>query len=205
MTETQTTHGPRTQQALLARQQRTLAMLDSIRTATDRMIKKGAVISTAAVARESGASRTFLYEHPDARALVLEATAKAAGRRARSRQDAAAEQEAAWRDRALNAEDGLKAAQGEIRRQRTQIGQLLGQVRDLATPWSTRDVVNLTTRVAELDQQLQALTGENRSLKERLTAARENNRFADRRIAELEAELLEVTLTPPQDGGHCPG
>jgi hypothetical protein len=40
------------------------------------------------------------------------------------------EREAAWRERALNAEDALKAAHAEILTQRTRIGELLGQIRD---------------------------------------------------------------------------
>jgi hypothetical protein len=36
----------------------------------------------------------------------------------------------------------------------------------------------------------------NRTLEERLQAARSNNRFADRRIAQLEAKLTEGTALP---------
>ncbi|MGP4102892.1 hypothetical protein [Nonomuraea sp. KM90] len=42
-----------------------------------------------------------------------------------------------------------------------------------------------------LKQKVRHLTDETRTLNERLQAARSNGRFADRRIAELEAQLLE--------------
>ncbi|MCX5009487.1 hypothetical protein OG765_00475 [Streptomyces sp. NBC_00555] len=53
--------------------------------------------------------------------------------------------EAPWRERALNAEDALKAAQAEIFSQRTSIGELLGQVRDLEAEWSQEAIQRITT------------------------------------------------------------
>ena len=44
--------------------------------------------------------------------------------------------EATWRERALNAEDALKAAHAEILAQRTRIGELLGRIRDLEAEWT---------------------------------------------------------------------
>ncbi|MFJ2867469.1 hypothetical protein [Kitasatospora sp. NPDC087314] len=65
MTTTEPPPAPPIKQAPLARQERTRAMLDRIQTATERMLKAGTAISTAAVARESGASRTFRCERPN--------------------------------------------------------------------------------------------------------------------------------------------
>ncbi|WP_239340204.1 hypothetical protein [Frankia sp. CiP3] len=41
---------------------------------------------------------------------------------------------------------------------------------------------------------MRTLTADNRTLDERLTAARENLRFHDRRIADLEAQLASTQL-----------
>ncbi|MDV9194658.1 hypothetical protein [Streptomyces sp. Wh19] len=86
----------------------------------------------------------------------------------------------------------LKAAQAEILAQRRQIGELLGQVRDLSSPWQEQDVVRIMTEHTALTHKVQELNTENRSLRDRLTAALDSSRFADRRISELEAELIEV-------------
>lgn len=78
-----------------------------------------------AVARRAGVSRTFLYQNPEARKL-MDAAVTAAGDRRRhalARQDERAE--AAWRQRALNAEDALKAANAEIGTQRQRIAILM--------------------------------------------------------------------------------
>jgi septal ring factor EnvC (AmiA/AmiB activator) len=45
----------------------------------------------------------------------------------------------------------------------------------------------------QLKQQIRHLSTANRQLEEKLTAARTNNWFLDRRIADLEAQLTERT------------
>ncbi len=189
---------PRTARALEARRERTRLMLHRIGEVIATILKDRTPITVAAVARQADVSRTFLYEHAEARALIEQATAKAAGRRAEGRRAQQEATDAAWRERALNAEDGLKAAQAEILAQRRQIGELLGQVRDLRTPWAEQDIVRITTENANLKRQVQTLTAEKRSLESRLSASRDNTRFADRRIAELEAQLLEKEGIVPQ-------
>ena len=100
-------------------------------------------------------------------------------------------QEATWRERALNAEDALKAARAEIVQQRTRIGELLGQVRDLEAEWTKESIQRITTENTTLKQRVRQLTTDNRTLDERLTAARSNLRFQDRRLAGLEAQILD--------------
>ena len=99
------------------------------------------------------------------------------------------EQEATWRERALNAEDGLKAAHAEILSQRARIGELLGQVRDLESEWTKDAIAPITAENAALKQRVRQLTADNRTLDERLKAARDNLRFHDKRIADLEAQV----------------
>jgi hypothetical protein len=100
-------------------------------------------------------------------------------------------QEATWRERALNAEDALKAAAAEIVQQRARIGELMGQVRDLEAEWTQEAILRITTENTTLKQRVRQLTTDNRTLDERLKAARSNMRFQDRRLADLEAQLLD--------------
>ncbi|MEU9413494.1 hypothetical protein AB0E08_48480 [Streptomyces sp. NPDC048281] len=99
------------------------------------------------------------------------------------------EREATWRERALNAEDALKAAHAEILTQRTRIGELLGQIRDLEAEWTEEAIQRITTENTALKQRVRQLTADNRTFDERLKAARSNLLFQDRRVADLEAQL----------------
>ena len=92
--------------------------------------------------------------------------ARAEGRRVQHRQQAADEVNATWRERALNAEDGLKQAVAEIQTQRKRIGELLGQIRDLELDLPADAVQRLVTENATLKQENQTLTAENKRLTE---------------------------------------
>lgn len=102
---------------------------------------------------------------------------------------------ASWRERALNAEDALKASNAEILAQREQIGDFLGQIKDLQTQWTEEDIVRITTDNGTLKRRVRELAAENKSLIGKLAAARDNIRFADKRIAELETQILEHQRT----------
>ena len=99
-----------------------------------------------------------------------------------------------WKDRALNAEDALKAAYAEISSQRDQIGKLLGRIRDLEIDLPADAVERINAENRTLRLQNRKLTTDNQQLTERIKAARENNRFLDTRIARLEADLAESLL-----------
>ncbi|MFJ3037133.1 MULTISPECIES: hypothetical protein [Streptomyces] len=71
------------------------------------------------------------------------------------------------------------------------MGQLLGQIRHLEACWSDESVTHLVEQNAQFQQRVQQLSQDLRQVEERLQAARTNNRFQDRRIAQLEAQLLE--------------
>ncbi len=171
----------RTAAAIEARRRATGQKLGQVRDAIAWLRRSKAPLTYPAVARRAAVSRTFLYENPDARTLMEAAgTAHTAQRkRDQAAQDSTAE--APWRERALNAEDALKAAHDEIRAQRTAIQRM-------------------TTENTTLKQRVRQLTADNRTLAERLEAARSNNRFADRRIAQLEAQLAEPQHQAPQAG-----
>jgi chromosome segregation ATPase len=141
------------------------------------------------VSRRAEVSRTFIYGNPDARAVVAAAIAQAGEQRTRILDAQGDEREATWRERALNAEDALKAAHHEIIVQRARIGELLGQVRDQQSEWTDEAIQRITTENTTLKQRVRTLTAGNRTLEEKLKAARENLRFHDKRIADLEAQL----------------
>jgi hypothetical protein len=81
-------------------------------------------------------SRTFLYTNPDAKTAVSKAIRETTDQRRRVLAEADDVREAPWRERALNAEDALKAAHAEILAQRSRIGELLGRIRDLEAEWT---------------------------------------------------------------------
>jgi len=185
---------PQTAAAIAARRARTAEMLHHVRDTVQRMRREKTPVTYQVVARRAGVSRTFLYQNPDARALVAQAAAQVTGQRMHEQAVQADQQEASWRERALNAEDALKTAHAEIRTQRTRIGELMGQIRDLEAEWTQEAIQRITTENTTLKQRVRQLTQDNRALEERLRAARSNLRFQDRRLADLEAQLA----SPPQ-------
>ncbi|MDH6122855.1 DUF6262 family protein [Kitasatospora sp. GAS204B] len=191
---TTTVPAPRTAAALAARHRSTEAALGRVRDAVTRLRREKTQVSVAAVARRANVSRTFLYDHPAARATVAAAMAEAGERRTQMVTDQDDVRETTWRERALNAEDALKAAHAEIMTQRNRIGELLGQVRDLEAEWTEEAIQRITTENTTLKQRVRQLTADNRSFDERLKAARSNLRFQDRRVADLEAQLA----APPE-------
>lgn len=182
---------PRTAAALAARRQRTEAALHRVHAAIARLRREKAQVSVAAVARRADVSRAFLYDNLEARATVAIAMAEGRERRVRTLAAQENEREATWRERALNAEEGLKAAQAEILAQRKRIGELLGHIRDLEAEWTEESIQRITTENTTLKQRIRRLTADNRTQDERLKAARSNLRFQDRRIADLEAGLAD--------------
>ena len=190
-TATSSSDHRQTAAALAARRTSAQAALQRVDDAVARLKREKTPVTIAAVARRAGVSRTFLYDNPQARAAVAGATAQYGTRRAQDLAAQDAEQEASWRERALNAEDALKAAHTEIVTQRTRIGGLLGQVRDLEAEWTKETIQRITTENTTLKQRVRQLTTDNRTLDERLKAARSNMRFQDRRLADLEAQLAD--------------
>src|SRR5260370_23360111 len=153
----------RTTQAIQARRRQVETLLQRVRNAIAELHKDHARVTVSAVERRADVSRTFLYQNPDARALVAEAVARAEGRRVQQRQQAADEVNATWRERALNAEDGLKQAVAEIQAQRKRIGELLGQIRDLELDLPADAVQRLVTENTTLQQAPHTLTAEHHS------------------------------------------
>ena len=179
----------RTAAAIQARRRATEQKLQQVRDAIASLRRHKAPVTYPAIARQAGVSRTFLYANPDAQALVSDAISKTGTQHARGSDD----QEPSWRERALNAEAALNTAQAEIAAQRRRMAILLGQIRDLEHDLTPEAAQRLATENTTLKQRVRQLTHDNKTLEDRLEAARSNNRFAGRRIAQLEAQLTEHT------------
>src|SRR6266566_4524293 len=182
------TAAAKTEAANQARQRRTEEKLRHVADAIGQLQRRKLPVTYPAIASRAGVSRTFLYDNPDARDLVTAAITRAGSQRRHDQAGHDAQAEASWQQRALNAEQALKAAHAEIRAQRTRIGELLGQLRDTQHDHDGDAVQRLATENATLKQRIRDLTASNRTLDERLQAARSNNRFLDKRIAGLEAQ-----------------
>lgn len=185
----------RTAAAIAARRRATEQKLQQVRDAVASLKRRKTPVTYPAVARQAGVSRTFLYANPDARALISGTVRKDGGQETPA-QGTASDQEPPWRERALNAEAALKDAHAEISAQRRRIAILLGQIRDLENDLSPQAAQRLATENTTLKQRVRQLTHDSKTLEERLDAARSNNRFADRRIAQLEAQLTERAPSP---------
>ena len=182
---------PRTTAALAARRRDTQIALGRVHDAIARLHREKTPVSVAAVARRADVSRTFLYTNPDAKTAVAGAS----------------------RSPATNAADCLPKPTIHVKRPgasgpstprtrsrtptpRSSPNELASAsysagIRDLEAEWTQDDVQRITTENTSLKQRVRQLTADNRTLAERLKAARSNLRFQDRRIADLEARLTE--------------
>ncbi|MEV7931265.1 DUF6262 family protein, partial [Kitasatospora sp. NPDC088779] len=96
---TTTVPDPRTAAVLAARHRSTAAALGRVRDAISRLRREKTQVSVAAVARRANVSRTFLYDHPDARAAVAAAMVEVGERRTQMVTDQDEAREATWRER----------------------------------------------------------------------------------------------------------
>ncbi|MFD4220473.1 DUF6262 family protein [Streptomyces griseus] len=190
--------GPgQTAAAIAARRQQTQDKLTRVGKAIAQLRRERGRLAVRAIAERADVSATFLYENPEARALVQQAVTDSKSRHDR-RAGAKYEQiEASWRERALNAEAELTRTQGEVLVQRQRIGELMGQLRDIDQMVPGESVQHLTTENTTLKRRLQQVTQEHHKLRERLEGARTNLRFSDKRIADLEVQILEAQQIVP--------
>ncbi|TDU03951.1 hypothetical protein EDD99_2400 [Streptomyces sp. 846.5] len=184
--------------AIAARRTQTQQKLEQVATAISQLRRERGRPTIRGIAQRAGVSATFLYENADARALIQNAVADSRSRHDRQVQRQHDQVEATWRERALNAEAELTRTQREVLAQRQRIGELMGQIRDFDQMVPGESLQSLTTENTTLKHRVQQLTREHRTLQERLEGARSNLRFADKRIADLEAQVLE--LLPPTGG-----
>ncbi|WP_282688180.1 MULTISPECIES: DUF6262 family protein [unclassified Streptomyces] len=180
--------------AIAARRRQTEEKPAQVEAAISQLRRERGRLTVRAVAKRAAVSATFLYENPDARTLVKNEVTSSDSRHDQLAQAEHQRIEASWRERALNAEDELTRTRKEVFALRQQIGELMGQIRDFDQMVPGESLQALTVENATLKRRTQQLTQEHRKLQERLEGARTNLRFADKRIADLEAQLLELDL-----------
>lgn len=181
-----------TEAAHAARRRQTQAKLERVRQALTDLRREKTPATVTMIAQAAQVSRTFLYQNAQAKALISEAVTEFINRRAPAREgQRATSPQAGWKERALNAEDALQAAEHEIRIQRIRIGELLGKIRDLEHDLPEGSIQRIITENTSLKTQVHQLTTDQKRLQQRLTSARDNNRFLDKRTADLEAQLAE--------------
>lgn len=183
--------------AIAARRQASEDMLERVSTALAAMRRDRTPLTIAALARTAQVSRTFLYQNQQAKALIEQAVTTGSRQRPGSSIASDPTQDA-WKERALNAEDGLTAAQAEIRIQRTRIAELMGKIRDLEHDLPEGALQRIVAENGSLKLQVHQLTQDQQRSHERLTSARESNRFLDRRVADLEAQLAPHLIDQSQ-------
>ncbi|MCH5671199.1 DUF6262 family protein [Streptomyces gilvus] len=177
--------------ATAARRRQTQDKLVRVEKAIGQLRRERGRLAVRAIAQGAGVSATFLYENTDARGLVQAAVTDSKSRHDRVTQDEHERIEASWRERALNAEEQLTLSHNEILAQRQRIGELMGQLRDFEQIVPGESVQRITTENTTLKRRVQQLSQEHRALQELLEGARSNIRFAEKRIADLEVQLLE--------------
>lgn len=176
--------------AIAARRRQTQGKIAQVEKALGQLRRERGRLTIRAIAARAAVSATFLYENPDARSLVQNAVADSRQRHDRNAQQEHEQIEASWRERALNAEEGLTRAQKEILTNRQRLGELMGRLRDFDQMVPGESVQHLVTENTGLKRRVQQLTQEHRTLQERLEGSRSNLRFAEKRIADLEVQLL---------------
>jgi hypothetical protein len=197
------TAASRTAAANQARRKRTEDKLRAVADAIQQVQRRRLPVTYPAIAARARVSRTFLYDNPAARDLIRAAITRADRQRQEDQGDRDAQAEASWQQRALNAEQALKAAHTEIRTQRVRIGELLGQLRDTQRDQDDDAFQRLITENATLKQRLRQLTADQRATEEKLQAARSNNRFLDKRIASLEGNTFSWAPARAGDRDRC--
>lgn len=81
--------------------------------------------------------------------------------------------------------------------QRAQIGELRGRIRDLEHDLPADGIQRILNENQELRTKNRQADADQRRLAERLAGARDNNRFLDKRVAQLEAQLAGHLDAPP--------
>ena len=177
---------PRPDRAILARRRDAAAKAKAVGKAVKTLGRTGAPITRAAVAQLAGVSRSFTYENEAAHAIIAEAQARSQARAEGRTATITARDEASWRERALNAEDQIRALRGDLSAERRLVADLIRQLREPDGTWIERDRDRLRVENQQLLAERNQLLRERDGLQRKLDGARANiSRINQRRVAQL--------------------
>jgi hypothetical protein len=177
---------PRPQRAIDARKHAAASKLVAVGKAVKALGRTGAPVTRAGVARLAGVSRSFTYENHAANLIVAKAQTRTQARAEGRIEKRTAQEEASWRERALNAEDEIRNLRRELATQRQLVGDLLGQLREPDGTWIEHDRNRLRQENEHLLSERNQLLRERNELQRRLDGARANiSRLNERRAQEL--------------------
>jgi chromosome segregation ATPase len=174
MTDLLAPRKPRPLRAIDARQRDAAAKLAAVGKAVKAIGRSSAPITRADIARLAGVSRSFTYQNQAANTLITAAQQRCQTQTGARVHAVTAQQEASWRERALNAEDQIRALNRELGKQRQLVADLLGQLREPDGTWLEHDRDRLREENEHLLLERNQLLAEQRELHRKLDGARAN-------------------------------
>ena len=176
----------RPERAIGARRRAAASKLAAVEKAIKALGRTGAPLTRMVVARLAGVSRSFTYENEAANRMIAAAQARTDARAQDRIETRTVQQEASWRERALNAEDEVRNLRRELATQRQVVGDLLGQLREPDGTWIEQDRNRLRQENDHLLSERNQHLRERNELQRRLDGARANiSRLNERRVQEL--------------------
>lgn len=177
---------PRPDEAIAARRRAAATKVTAVAKAVKALGRTGAPITRAGVAQLAEVSRSFTYENDEARAMITQAQTRTQARVADRVETITAQQEASWRERALNAEDQVRTMNRELTTQRRLVADLMGQLRQPDGTWVQDDRDRLREANGHLITERDHLATERNELQRRLDGARANiAHLNSRQVTEL--------------------
>jgi Family of unknown function (DUF6262) len=177
---------PRPQRAIDARRRDAAAKVTAVDKAVKVIGRTGVPVTRAGAARLAGVSRSFTYENDQADSLIRAAQTRTQTERVERGQQMTAQQEAAWKERALNAEDRIRHLNSELGSQRQLIGDLLGRLREPDGTWLEDERNQLRHDNEALRVERNQFLRERNDLQRKLEGARANvSRLAEHRVTQL--------------------
>jgi len=177
---------PRPEHAIDARRRDATSKVAAVEKTVKLLGRTGAPVTRASVSKLAGVSRSFTYENEEARAIIAAAQARTQARIEARPAEVTAQQEASWRERALNAEDQVRKLRQELTTQRRLVSDLMGQLREPDGTWVQQERDRLRKENELVCSQRNQLLRERDELQRRLEGARANvSRLNERRVSEL--------------------
>ncbi len=181
-----TARRPRPPRAIDARKHAAASKVAAVGKAVRALGRTGAPVTRAGVAQLAGVSRSFTYENGAANSIIADAQTRTQAHAEGRIEKRTAQEEASWRERALNAEDEIRNLRRELATQRQLVSDLLGQLRDPDGIWIEHDRNRLRPENEHLRSERNQLLRERNELQRRLDGARANiSRLNERRVQDL--------------------